>query len=394
MSNKEKLTDSNIEEIQNAELPQSSDSESTTNRPTNYMQSTMCYVMPPYSYVPHFNNQFYMMYRNESNLFNNQHLAYNNFNNYGVNDPSVFSNESFNANGGQNFRPNRKNFKQTKKPLDINTNNLHSPNQIRKFPSKFEFIQTLPKNQNYSHYFHNYQYPPNYYSNPYFINAQLASNFNSLNLNQNFQPQNNPIENYPINYSSLNEFKFKGEIEGSSDSRFFVIKSYSTADVIHGIKKEIWCSTENGNKKLNEAFSECSKKPLGSVYLFFSVNGSGHFCGMAEMMSEVDFETKLDLWAQDKWKGKFSLNWIFVKDIPNRVLKHIILPNNENKPITKSRDTQEVFLSQAIEVVNIFRAYKNTSNIMNHSIQTNANEHINNMTLNSGENTEIPNQQK
>lgn len=34
--------------------------------------------------------------------------------------------------------------------------------------------------------------------------------------------------------------------------------------------------------------------------------------------------------------------WLVVKDVPNRVLRHIRLPNNADWPITHSRDTQEV----------------------------------------------------
>ena len=38
--------------------------------------------------------------------------------------------------------------------------------------------------------------------------------------------------------------------------------------------------------------------------------------------------------------GKFQVRWIYVKDVPNSQLRHIRLENNENKPVTNSRDTQ------------------------------------------------------
>jgi hypothetical protein len=41
--------------------------------------------------------------------------------------------------------------------------------------------------------------------------------------------------------------------------------------------------------------------------LFFSVNGSGHFCGMAQMLSGVDYNSSAGVWAQDKWKGKTEI---------------------------------------------------------------------------------------
>lgn len=60
------------------------------------------------------------------------------------------------------------------------------------------------------------------------------------------------------------------------------------------------------------------------------------------MVGPVDFNKTLDYWQQDKWIGWFPVKWHIVKDVPNSFLKHIILENNENKPVTNSRDTQEV----------------------------------------------------
>lgn len=62
------------------------------------------------------------------------------------------------------------------------------------------------------------------------------------------------------------------------------------------------------------------------------------------MIGPVDFNKSLEYWQQDKWNGCFPLKWHIVKDVPNNVLRHIILLNNENKPVTNSRDTQEVLL--------------------------------------------------
>ena len=74
----------------------------------------------------------------------------------------------------------------------------------------------------------------------------------------------------------------------------------------------------------------------------FQVNGSGGFCGVAEMVGPVDFSKSMGFWQQDKWTGSFSVRWHIIKDIPNAQLRHIILENNDNKPVTNSRDTQDV----------------------------------------------------
>lgn len=134
-------------------------------------------------------------------------------------------------------------------------------------------------------------------------------------------------------------------------ARFFVIKSYSEDDVYRSIKYNIWCSTEHGNRRLDSAYSKGDSSV--PVYLFFSVNGSGHFCGMAEMISRVDYDRKIDLWSQDKWRGCFQVNWIYVKDVPNSLLRNIKLENNDNKPVTNSRDTQEIPFDKGKQVLKV-----------------------------------------
>lgn len=72
------------------------------------------------------------------------------------------------------------------------------------------------------------------------------------------------------------------------------------------------------------------------------MNGSGQFLGVAEMIGQLDFNKNMDFWQLDKWNGFFPVKWHIVKDLPNSLLRHIILENNENRPVTYSRDTQEV----------------------------------------------------
>jgi hypothetical protein len=60
------------------------------------------------------------------------------------------------------------------------------------------------------------------------------------------------------------------------------------------------------------------------------------------MIGPVDLHRDMDFWQQDKWSGSFLVKWHIIKDIPNSSFRHIILENNENKPVTNSRDTQEV----------------------------------------------------
>ncbi|KAK3218530.1 hypothetical protein Dsin_012500 [Dipteronia sinensis] len=150
---------------------------------------------------------------------------------------------------------------------------------------------------------------------------------------------------------------------------FFVIKSYSEDDIHKSIKYNVWASTPNGNKRLDSAFEDAQDKmgTKGSkcpVFLFFSVNASGQFCGVAEMIGRVDFNRNMDFWQQDKWNGYFPVKWHIIKDVPNPQLRHIILENNDNKPVTNSRDTQEVKFPQGTEMLNIFKNYASKTSIL------------------------------
>uniref|UniRef100_K3YHC6 YTH domain-containing family protein n=1 Tax=Setaria italica TaxID=4555 RepID=K3YHC6_SETIT len=127
------------------------------------------------------------------------------------------------------------------------------------------------------------------------------------------------------------------------DAKFFVIKSYTEDHVHRSIKYSVWASTASGNRKLDSAYRAAKEKEDHCpIFLFFSVNGSGQFCGVAEMIGPVDFDRSVDYWQQDKWSGQFPVKWHIIKDVPNNLLRHIILENNDNKPVTNSRDTQEV----------------------------------------------------
>lgn len=43
---------------------------------------------------------------------------------------------------------------------------------------------------------------------------------------------------------------------------------------------------------------------------------SGQFCGVAEMVSEVEFDKIFNYWWEDlKWSGIFKINWVFVRDL-------------------------------------------------------------------------------
>ena len=139
---------------------------------------------------------------------------------------------------------------------------------------------------------------------------------------QNAAPQVVSPSPAPVSRETVNPRDFDWE-NNSKKARHFVIKSYTEDDVRQSLRFNVWASTDGGNRRLDAAYRE--HHSIGPLYLYFSVNGSGHFCGMAQMTSPLDFSKKVDVWASDKWNGCFTIRWIFVKSIPNNACRHIRL---------------------------------------------------------------------
>ncbi|KAI5957770.1 hypothetical protein KGF57_003037 [Candida theae] len=148
-------------------------------------------------------------------------------------------------------------------------------------------------------------------------------------------------------------------------SRFFVIKSYNVLDVNASFDHKIWTSTELGNKRLDKAYHDLqiTNNPDldGKIFLFFSVNSSGKFCGVSEMKSCIDYSKTSDIWCeQTRWKGIFPVEWLLIKDVPNKFFQHLKIPANEFKPVTNSRDTQEVPFDIGISMLKIISSFRNS----------------------------------
>jgi len=147
-----------------------------------------------------------------------------------------------------------------------------------------------------------------------------------------------------------------------ANARFYIIKSNSESDIRASIENSIWCSTDHGNKKLDNAFKNHHHN--GPTILLFSVNNSGKFCGIAEMVSRVDFSRESGVWSNNRFRGQFRVKWSHVKDVPNSALRHIYLANNDFKPVTFSRDTQEVPPREGKRMLYIMHKYQHVSSML------------------------------
>ena len=154
----------------------------------------------------------------------------------------------------------------------------------------------------------------------------------------------------------------------NSNCKFFIIKSFSEEDIHKSIKYNVWSSSKNGNLTLSNAFN-IAKEKNGNVYLFYSCNGSGRYCGIARMKTPCDENKSFELWTQDgKWPGLFDVEWLLIKDVPFKEFKNVIITmkDGEIKPISNARDTQEVPFEQAKIMIQKIAEYQNSNTILEH----------------------------
>jgi len=147
-----------------------------------------------------------------------------------------------------------------------------------------------------------------------------------------------------------------------------MIKCLFEEDIHKAIKYNIWSSTKYGNDLLNDRY-KAAVDTNSDVYLFFSCDSSRIFQGIAKLQSGLDREKVFPLWTNKKnHPGIFSIEWIFIKDVPFFAVKDIIVPvkDNRSKPVHLFKNTQEIPSIEAKQLMERFDSYNNTNTILEH----------------------------
>ena len=101
-------------------------------------------------------------------------------------------------------------------------------------------------------------------------------------------------------------------------------------------ERNIWATTKVNEKRLNRAYNNSDK-----LYLIFSIQGSGHFQGVAKMVSPIS-DKRCNDFGSSNLGGVFEVDWIYKEEIPFQYTQHLTNPWNDNKKVQISRDTQEL----------------------------------------------------
>ncbi|XP_063417373.1 YTH domain-containing protein 1-like [Mytilus trossulus] len=174
------------------------------------------------------------------------------------------------------------------------------------------------------------------------------------NTHKQHQTPNHSSSDKLVHYSNLNAPDIT-----TKAARFFVMITRIEDSINESVHTSLWSSTPNENRRLDKAFKERDGK--GSIFLFFRVIGSDQFCGMARMLTSINHDIDINGWKNDRCRGHFHVEWIYLKNIPNRYFEHIHLENNRNMPLTYSLETQEIPYIKgnlAFKIMQNFRLYE------------------------------------
>mmetsp|Transcript_10769 Transcript_10769/g.20449 ORF Transcript_10769/g.20449 Transcript_10769/m.20449 type:complete len:654 (+) Transcript_10769:2-1963(+) len=205
----------------------------------------------------------------------------------------------------------------------LSNTNLHMSNQDPNQMGQYGYNQMMGQQ-------HPNQFPP------------MGQPFPQHDMYHNDRPRRRPIKP-PPNNSTNPLVNISPAI--SSSVKYFVIKSSCRDHVDISIRDGIWATTKKNEDKLNNAFHQAEAEG-GNVYLIFSVNRSGSFCGYARMSSLID-PTQSTVWLQEGGKTSFTGNmfhvqWIRTSEVNFRTTLNLPNPLNNNLPVKRSFDGQEL----------------------------------------------------
>ncbi|KAL7621829.1 hypothetical protein AAE478_007329 [Parahypoxylon ruwenzoriense] len=135
-------------------------------------------------------------------------------------------------------------------------------------------------------------------------------------------------------------FPKKLRLGGAGSVRFFVMKSFTESHISDSQNDGIWATQKQNEEALRKAHAEAA-----TVVLFFSVNRSHAFHGYAVMRSlPSENVPRPRWWNRMKWQisQPFKIDWISKATIDDSNVFHISNSLNDNLPVTRSRDGQEV----------------------------------------------------
>lgn len=121
--------------------------------------------------------------------------------------------------------------------------------------------------------------------------------------------------------------------------KYYVVRSFTVENIQISFAKGIWATTKGNAARLWQDL-----KKVDHVIILFSANDSRHFQGYGKMIAPPDPNLCPGAWGAvpGALSANFKVHWIKAANLPFGSTDHIPNPLNENLPLRKSRDGQEL----------------------------------------------------
>ncbi|CAF3976985.1 unnamed protein product [Adineta steineri] len=142
------------------------------------------------------------------------------------------------------------------------------------------------------------------------------------------------------------------------DAACFVLQTSDEKNMTLAKAKGIWVTSQANQLKLNRAFED-----YRNVILFLSVTKSGGFQGIARLSCQSRHTNEKIAWifhdGEMHVSYVFNIDWITCETLPFIHTRHLLNSLNENEPVTRNRNGQEIELNCAKALCRLFRSDPN-----------------------------------
>eukprot|EP01012_Entosiphon_sulcatum_P042459 TRINITY_DN564_c0_g1_i1.p1 TRINITY_DN564_c0_g1~~TRINITY_DN564_c0_g1_i1.p1 ORF type:complete len:622 (-),score=86.73 TRINITY_DN564_c0_g1_i1:68-1933(-) len=156
------------------------------------------------------------------------------------------------------------------------------------------------------------------------------------------------------------------DLETPQWARFFIVKPTGPSDVHRSIKYSVWSSSDSGAKRLSRGWQEAQGR--GPVFLVFGVQGTNSVVGMCALTSDfADVQTRPELWLDERWRGKFGVKWLVIKDIPHSAFKHIninLADPPQDAGVRREAVLLDVPIDKGFELLKVIMTFRHKSSFL------------------------------
>lgn len=121
--------------------------------------------------------------------------------------------------------------------------------------------------------------------------------------------------------------------------RYFIMRSMYVRNIQISAAKGIWATSLGNSQRLRQAFND-----VNHIILIFSATESRNFQGYGKMLCEPDDLLFPGIWGDlsCRLSANFRVHWIKQCTVPLSHADHIKNPQNEDLPVRRCRDGQEL----------------------------------------------------